>query len=84
MREVEELTIPLTEVKSSSNVRGVGYDPATKTLDVQFGNATYRHRNVPTEVFDRLVAAEKDDEQSVGKAYNELLRNKPEFPFERL
>lgn len=39
----------LTTVKSS-NIKAVGYDPATRALDVQFNSgATHRYADVPPE-----------------------------------
>ena len=43
---------------SSSNLRSVGYDPETKTLEVEFQNGSvYQYFNVPNNVYRELMAA---------------------------
>lgn len=43
---------------SSSNLASVGYDPATKTLEVEFLNGSiYQYFNVPEAVYRGLMAA---------------------------
>ncbi len=42
----------------SSNIAGVGYDEATKTLEVRFQNATrYRYGGVPADVAEPLLVS---------------------------
>lgn len=42
----------------SSNVASIGYDPASKTLEVAFNNGSvYQYYNVPQGVFDQFKAA---------------------------
>ncbi len=54
----------------SSNIRSVGYDAATKTLEVEFqGGNVYQHEDVPQDLADRLVRAE-----SVGRFYNQNVK----------
>lgn len=49
----------------SSNLRAVGYDAATRLLDIEFTNGdVYRYRNVPQRVHSLLMGA-----ASVGKAF---------------
>ncbi len=44
---------------SSSNLRSVGYDPASQTLEIEFQNGRiYQYFNVPQSVYDALMAAE--------------------------
>lgn len=41
---------------SSSNLRSVGYDPETKTLEVEFQNGSvYQYFNVPPQVYKGLM-----------------------------
>lgn len=43
----------------SSNIRSVGYDKATKILEVEFKNrAVYRYEKVTPKVYDRLMLSE--------------------------
>lgn len=42
----------------SSQIRGYGYDPTSKTLSVKFkGGGTYHYHNVPAETYDAMKAA---------------------------
>jgi len=44
---------------SSSNLRSVGYDPATQTLEIEFMNGhIYQYSGVLKSVYDALLAAE--------------------------
>lgn len=46
------LRVPVT----SSNVRSVGYDLATRTLEVEFNNGSvYDYAGVPPDVFAQLM-----------------------------
>lgn len=54
-----------TKPVESSNIAAIGYDPATKTLQVDFkGGRKYHYQRVSQEVFDELAAA-----PSVGKHF---------------
>lgn len=54
----------------SSNVRAIGYDDATSTLQVEFLNGSlYQYFDVPRHVFDGLLAAD-----SVGRYLNEYVK----------
>jgi hypothetical protein len=56
---------------SSSNLAAVGYDPSTKTLEVEFNSGSiYRYSGVSLSVFNALMAAE-----SHGKYFNAHIRN---------
>ena len=56
----------------SSNLRSVGYDPATRTLEVEFRNGTvYQYSGVEQEDFDRFMAS-----SSKGKFLNESIKGK--------
>lgn len=59
--------INMAPVDRSSTVSATGYDPATKTLAVQFkgGLKTYHYAGVPESVFGDMSKAE-----SVGKFIN--------------
>jgi hypothetical protein len=64
-------------VKSSS-LAAVGYDPEFSTLEVEFRNSrSYRYFVVPTQVFEKLMAAE-----SKGAFLNRHI--KPRFPSSRV
>lgn len=63
--------IKMQECKST-NVAAHGYDDATKTLAIKFGNgATYHYANVPKEVHAKLCGCE-----SIGKFVGAHLRGK--------
>lgn len=43
---------------SSSNIRSVGYDPTTRTLEIEFNSgAVYQYDGVPTTVHAGLMGA---------------------------
>lgn len=43
---------------ASSNVRSIGYDPATATLEVEFlSGSIYQYYDVPENVYDQLMKA---------------------------
>ncbi len=61
----------LTPVKSSA-VSAVGYDPATKTMHVQFvSGGTYEYTGVPADVHAAFVSA-----PSIGKHHFANIRGK--------
>ena len=56
----------------SSVVRAVGYDPAERTLEVEFHtDRVYRYFVVPQRVYDALLTA-----PSVGRYFNENVRDR--------
>ncbi|MCU7372811.1 KTSC domain-containing protein [Paucibacter sp. O1-1] len=58
----------------SGNLKAVGYDAATQTLDVQFSSGrVYRYSGVPAKAHEELIAAE-----SIGSHFARNVRNK--FP----
>jgi hypothetical protein len=63
------LKIPRTNVVST-NVKSVGYDTPTRTLDVEFATGVYRYDDVPQDVFDRMMNAE-----SIGKFIHTDIKN---------
>jgi hypothetical protein len=42
---------------TSSNIMSVGYDPATRTLEVAYATGVYQYAEVPPEVHLNLMAA---------------------------
>ena len=51
--------IPVT----SSNLRSVGYDPSTETLEVKFlDGGIYQYDNVPSNIHDALMSAHSHGE----------------------
>jgi hypothetical protein len=59
------------EFVTSSNVRSIGYDPTSQTLEVEFQNSfVYQYYNVPTHVFEALMAA-----GSKGQFLNSQIKN---------
>lgn len=73
-----ESTIPLTPV-NSSQLAAVGYDPAGRTLAIQFkgkggAGSTYHYAEVPAEVHAGLMSAE-----SCGKFFGASIKGKFAF-----
>jgi hypothetical protein len=67
----------------------VGYDPATKTLEVEFlkqqndsTRRVYRYLNVPQEKFDKLMGVNMPGEHSIGAYF--LVHIKPNYKFTRV
>ena len=55
--------LPIVPVAGSTNVKGVGYDPATYTMDVQYhAGGVYRYHGVPPPVHDGLLASRSKGE----------------------
>ncbi len=51
---------------SSSNISSVGFDPKTKTLEVEFySGGIYQYSDVPETVYSKFIRAE-----SVGKFFH--------------
>ena len=58
------------QLVKSSNVRAVGYDLETKTLQVEFmSGGIYQYAGVPPEMYTDLLSAE-----SVGRYVSQVLR----------
>jgi hypothetical protein len=56
---------------TSSNVRSIGYDPTSGTLEVEFNNSfVYQYYGVPTHVYEALMAA-----PSKGQFINSQIKN---------
>lgn len=48
---------------TSNHIRSVGYDPSTKTLEVEFKNGRiYHYVKVPLAEFDALMSSESHEE----------------------
>lgn len=66
-----------TAVKSS-NVEAVGFDPASRILEVQFkGGAVYQYLDVPAEEHRKLMAAE-----SIGSYLHQSIKGR--FAFRKI
>lgn len=60
---------------TSSNLRAVGYDPASRCLECEFSSGSvYRYADVPAEVYAELLKAE-----SKGRFLNARVKNRYEF-----
>jgi len=43
---------------TSSNIRGIGYDPKSQTLEIEFhGTGIYQYFKVPQSVYNALMSA---------------------------
>jgi NTP pyrophosphatase (non-canonical NTP hydrolase) len=70
-----EATYPLT----SSNIKAVGYDKSSKSLDVAFHSGSeYKYSDIPKSIFDRLKKA-----KSPGKFFHKHIKLK-EYPYEKV
>jgi hypothetical protein len=57
---------------ASEAIRSVGYDPAARTLEIEFAQrAVYRYRDVPPAVHAELMAAD-----SLGTCFNARIRDR--------
>lgn len=55
----------------SSNLRSVGYDTSTATLEIEFNSGgVYQYSGVPTQVYDSLVRSE-----SLGRYFSSHIRD---------
>ena len=64
---------------TSSNLKSVGYDPATQTMEVEFHKGPiYRYKEVPLEVYDTLVRCD-----SAGAYFAMAVKGKYEFEKEK-
>jgi hypothetical protein len=64
---------------SSSNLKAVGYDPSTKTLEIEFLNGgLYQYSNVPQNIYDGLMLA-----SSHGQYFDSHIK-KGGFPYHKL
>lgn len=41
---------------NSSNLRSVGYDPSSATLEIEFSSGVYQYSGVPAHVHDSLLS----------------------------
>lgn len=63
---------------SSSNLRSVGYDPQTQTLEIEFNSGgIYQYFNVPSSVHQELMSA-----GSHGKYFQRNIRTT--FPYRKV
>lgn len=61
----------------SSNLRSVGYDEATRTLEIEFRSGrVYRYIEVPRDVYEELMSAD-----SLGRYFNKYIREA--YPYSR-
>lgn len=59
----------------SSNIRSIGYDVSTLTLEVEFDNGCiYQYSNVPTYVHERFMSA-----SSKGRFLNDHIKDRFRF-----
>ncbi|MDP3983081.1 MAG: KTSC domain-containing protein [bacterium] len=76
---------PLKQVRlESSNIRGAGYDPTTKVLEIEFhrkgkkkGSSLYKYSDVPESTYKRFVHA-----SSHGKYFSKKIRG--QYKYERI
>jgi len=62
----------------SSNLKSVGYDPTTRTLEIQFlSGSVYQYSGVPAGVYEALLAA-----PSKGQYFHRAIRLT--YPFKKV
>ena len=62
----------------SSHINAIGYDEETKTMRVEYSYATYDYKDVPKEVYEKIMKAD-----SKGSAMHEA-RNSHNFEYQKL
>ena len=73
----EEKTVDRLAV-ASSNVRAIGYDPQTQTLEVEFfSGSVYQYYGVPDHMHAQMM-----QESSKGRFLNYYIRN--HYPYSRV
>jgi hypothetical protein len=66
------------ETASSSNLRSIGYDISTQTLEIEFNSGgVYQYFHVPENVYTGLM-----DASSHGRYFNHFIRD--EYPTRRV
>ena len=57
---------------SSSNIRSIGYDPESQTLEIEFhSGGIYQYFNVPVSVYDALMRA-----SSIGGYFHRYIKDR--------
>jgi len=60
------------ETVSSSNLRSIGYDISTQTLEIEFNSGgIYQYSQVPESIYNELMNA-----PSHGRYFNHYIKNK--------
>lgn len=62
---------------NSSDLRSVGYDPNSQTLEIQFHNGLYTYSNVPESVYNSLMSA-----GSHGKYFHQYIKGN--YPYRKI
>jgi len=63
---------------ASSNIRSVGYDSQTQTLEVEFLNGSiYQYYGVPENMYEQMM-----QQQSKGRFLNTYIKN--QYPYSRV
>lgn len=63
---------------ASSNIRSVGYDSQTQTLEVEFlDGSIYQYYGVPANLYDQMM-----QEQSKGRFLNAYIKH--QYPYSRV
>ena len=60
---------------NSSNLRAVGYNPATQELTIEFYSGVYTYSGVPQQIFDGLLSA-----SSKGSYHHQHIK---QYPYRR-
>lgn len=75
----------------SSQIKSVGYDPKTKTLEIEFvqGGSVYQYVNVSPEVYEELmgvnVPADQQQDFSVGSYFIRNIKKRPDlYPYKKV
>jgi hypothetical protein len=62
------------EPVESSNIRSIGYEEETQTLEVEFSKAVYHYYKVPKEEYDLLMKS-----SSIGWHFQEKIKDNYEY-----
>ena len=59
-------------VEGASHIKGISYMD-DGTLTVKFADSSYRYKDVPIEVYEKLRDANEDPDRSLGKEFRALV-----------
>ena len=67
-----------TQHVSSSNIRSIGYDAPTQTLEIEFGSGrVYQYYGVPDQMHEQIMQA-----SSKGRFFNTYIKDT--YPYSRV
>ena len=78
IQEGNQKSIMENNMVASSNIRAIGYDPETQTLEVEFhSGSVYQYYGVPDHIHEQIMQA-----SSKGRFLNTYIKNS--YPYSRV